>query len=181
MEGMMGNYYDQIPGEVQDHLRDIIKTSGLVNNDESLEQMAEAWIEKKNAFEKEIESAGMEEVDSLSKDDTRGALVMTYSGSLVNIGPVVDEKRKSQYTSIGLRMDVPDAAEAENSLLVKDLSIDEEVEFKNGPVKKTSAAYKIAVYNDSLKPEDQEKVITKATMILTKNFTDINKTYISEA
>ncbi|HOO71319.1 MAG TPA: hypothetical protein PK926_06115 [Spirochaetota bacterium] len=177
----MGEYLNQIPETVQEHLRDIVKISGLDNSDESLERMAEAWIEKKNAFEKEIDSAGMDEVDYLEKDDNRGALVMTYSGSLVNIGPVVGEKRKTSYTSIGLRKDVPDAAEEDASSLSSDVLIDEEVQFEKGPVRKTSAVYKIAVYNDSLEADDQEKVLTRATLALTKDFIDINKTCISNA
>lgn len=176
----MGEFFDQIPAEVQSHLKDIIQTSGMPDNEESLELMSESWIEKKNAFEREIESAGMEEIDYLERDDTRGALVMTYSGSLINIGPIIDESRKAQYSSIGLRHDVPDMAEDEDSTLKSDINIDEVIEFDKGPVKSTSAVFKIAVCKDIVDLEEQEEAISNATMILTKEFTDINKTYIGE-
>lgn len=176
----MGEFYNQIPTEVQSHLKDIIQTSGLTNSDESLEIMAEAWVEKKKAFEREIESIGMEEIDYLEKDDNRGALIMTYSGSLVNIGPITDGKRKAQYSSIGLRHDVPDLAENDESMLRSDVSLDEVIEFERGPVRSTSAAYKIAVCKDILDAGEQEETIGSATLILTKEFTDINKTLIDK-
>jgi hypothetical protein len=176
----MGEFYNQIPAEVQSHLKDIIQTSGLPDTEESLEQLSEAWVEKKKAFEREIESIGMEEIDYLEKDDTRGALIMTYSGSLVNIGPINDGKRKAQYSSIGLRHDVPDMAENESSVLNNDINLDEAVEFKKGPVRSTSAAFKIAVCKDILDAGEQEETIGNATLILTKEFTDINKTVIDK-
>jgi len=176
----MGEFYNQIPVEVQSHLKDIIQSSGLPNSDESLEMMSEAWIEKKNAFEREIESIGMEEIDFLEKDDSRGALIMTYSGSLINIGPVSDGKRKAQYSSIGLRGDVPDMAENDESKLHSDITLDDVIEFERGPVRSTSAVFKIAVCKDMLDAEEQEETISNATLILTREFTDINKTLIGD-
>ncbi|MCP4091758.1 MAG: hypothetical protein GY746_18490 [Gammaproteobacteria bacterium] len=142
--------------------------------------MSEAWLEKNDAFEQEIDSHDMEEVEGLLKDDARGALVMTYSGSLINIGPVVEDKRKVEYNSIGIRGDVPNAAEDDSSILGNDIDVNSEVEFEAGPVSTTSAAYKVAVCKDDLSIDEQEEALSNATMILTNKFADINKTLILE-
>ena len=176
----MGEFFDQIPDDIQHHIRDITESSGLENNEESLEMMAKAWIEKKEFFEERIESLDMEELDSLEKDDERGALVLTYSGSLVNVGPQVDDVRKVEYTSISLRGDVPDTAKGDEAKLAADINIDEGMEFEAGPVKSTSSILKIAVCKGDLSAEEQEEKLTNATMILSDEFIKINKTVISE-
>ncbi|MCP4132675.1 MAG: hypothetical protein GY754_17045, partial [bacterium] len=76
----MGEFFNQIPESIKPHIKDITKSSGLDSTDDALELMSEAWLEKNDAFEQEIDSHDMEEVEGLLKDDARGALVMTYSG-----------------------------------------------------------------------------------------------------
>ena len=176
----MGEFFDQVPLTVKEHIKDITRTSGLPNDDDSLELMAESWLGKMEAFDREAESHNMEVVACLDKDEERGGIVMTYSGSLINIGPLVDGKRTVEYQSIGLRSDVPDSAEHNSSVLAHDVDVDKEVDFSEGPVASTSAAFKIALCNDDLSIEDQEEVLSNATMILSKEFADINKTLIME-
>jgi len=175
----MSEHFNQIPQNIQEHIRDILITSGLPNTPESLDLMSEAWLRKKDAFESEIEKLGMEEVDMLGKDDFHGVLVLTYSGSLINIGPLIENSRRVEYASIGLRQDVPETARDDNAMLACDVFIDEEIEFEKGPIKMTSAAYKIALCKDPVNPDQESKALSKATMILSNKFTDINKTVIS--
>ena len=175
----MSEYFEQIPQNIQEHIKDILKTSGLPDTPESLDAMSEAWLKKKEAFETEIEKLEMEEVDMLAVDDTHGALVLTYSGSLVNIGPLSESGREGEYASIGLRHDVPETAAEDSSILAGDVLVDEEIEFDKGPVKMTSAAYKIALCKNPGNLKQETKSLSKATMILTNKFTDINKTVIS--
>ncbi len=175
----MGEHFEQIPQNIQGHIKDILKTSGLPETEESLDVMSEAWLKKKEAFETEIEKLEMEEVDMLARDDTHGALVLTYSGSLVNIGPLSESGRKVEYVSIGIRQDVPESAEEDNSMLAGDVFKDEEVEFDKGPVQVTSAAYKIALCKNPKNAKQETKSLSKATMILSNKFSDINKTVIS--
>lgn len=174
----MGEYLEQIPTTVREHLQGITRAAGLPKTDESVELMAEAWLGKKEAFEREIEDQQMEEVDSLDRDDERGAIVMTYSGSLINIGPVVGDARNVEYASIGIRTDVPNAAEHDAAVLGGDLEKDQEVRFDEGPVASTSAIFKIAVCQDDLSAEDQEEALSNITMALTREFADINKTLV---
>ena len=90
----MGEYLDQIPAEVQDHIRQITKASGLPDNEDSVEMIAKGWLEKKELFEDQLTEMNMAEVQELDQDEEQGCLDMTYSGSLLNIGPVIGEGRR---------------------------------------------------------------------------------------
>jgi len=171
----MGEYLDQIPVQIRDHIRQITKSSGLPDVEESIEMIARGWLEKKGLFEAQVQSLGMEEVDELAGDEERGALVMTFSGSLLNIGPLREEGRNVQYASIGLRQDVPETAEREGSRLSAELRCGEPARFSPGPIASSSPVFKIAVTSAELGVEEQEQVITKATQILTQEFVDVNR------
>jgi len=172
----MGEYLDQIPENVRDHVTRLVKTAGLPDSEESVEAIAKGWLEKKQGFEEQVASRGMEEVDYLDKDDDRGCLVMTYSGSLLNVGPLVDDVRKAEYTSIGVRRDVPEAASKENSRLASDVRADEEVLFSSGPIKQSSPVFKIAVPKEELAAEEQEELLSQVTQVLAEEFVAVNKT-----
>ena len=120
----------------------------------------------------------MEELDSFEKEDERGAIALTYSGSIVNIGPLVDEVRNVEYTSIGLRSDVPDSADNDASKLAGDVKIDDNIDFEVGPVKSTSPIFKIAVCKGDLSAEEQEEALKETTIALSDEFAKINSTII---
>ena len=119
----MGEYIDQVPVEVQDHIRQITKTSGLPDTEDAVDLIAQGWLEKKHRFEKILARMELEEIETLPKADQRGCLVMTYSGSLLNIGPLRDQGRVAQYASIGLRKDVPETAVNIGSELAADVIV----------------------------------------------------------
>jgi hypothetical protein len=178
LEEGMSNNFSQLPSDVQKHVSEITRSSGLPDTDESKELMAEAWLAKKEAFEREIESLEMEEVDLFESDDDRGALVMTYSGSLLNVGPSNETGRSVEYTSIGLRSDVPDSLEIDAAELKSDVTIGNEASFKDGPLSRTSKILKIAVFNEEMNPEEEQEALDAATMVLTQEFAEINKTVV---
>jgi hypothetical protein len=171
----MGEYFEQIPVEIQGHVRQITKTSGLPDTEESVELIAQGWLEKKERFEKLIARMSMEGVDLLEKTDQRGCLAMTYSGSLLNIGPLREQGRTVQYASIGLRQDVPELAAEEGAELGADVVEGAPVAFIRGPIKSSSPVFTIAVTSEDMDLEEQERQITKATQILTKQFVEVNK------
>jgi len=171
----MGEYLDQIPAEIRDHIRQITKSSGLPDVEESVEMIAKGWLDKKALFEDQVQSMSMEELEELPRDDERGCLVMTFSGSLLNVGPLREEGRNVQYASIGLRQDVPETADREGSRLAGDVRSGEPVRFSPGPISSSSPVFKIAVTTGDLGVEEQEQVITKATQILTAGFVDVNR------
>lgn len=173
----MGDVLNQLPEEIQSHIKNIASLSGLPETDESYEKIAAGWLEKQRLFETEIAERGMVEIDSFDRDNEKGGVALTYSGSLLLVGPVIESKRKSSYNSIGMRKDVPDSIIQENSELADDVYLNEPITFDNGPVKKTSPIYKFAVCQDE-SPEEQEKNIAEATLVLTKGFVDVNKALV---
>jgi hypothetical protein len=175
----MGVYLDQVPEVVQDHIRSITKTSGLPDTDESVETIAHAWIEKKKLFEQRLDEHEMSEVDEYSIDEARGAVVLTYSGSLITIGPGGEGTRAVEYTSIGLREDVPERASTDNTNLSEDITVDSPAKFTNGPIQKSSAVYSIAISPEDLSPDEEDELLTEVTQVLAEDFVEVNKTIVS--
>jgi hypothetical protein len=176
----MGEYLDQVPETVKDHLVKLVKTAGLPDDEESVERISQAWLEKKETFERRIAQFNMEETDEFEKDDENAVLMMTYSGSILSIGPVMDGVRNVEYSSIGIRKDVPESAVDETSTLARDIEIDDEVVFEKGPIRKSSPIYKIALFTEELDSEEQEEKLSDATQMLTEDFVQVNKTVIVE-
>lgn len=176
----MGEQYQAVAEQVRDHLQSLVKTAGLEEGDESLEILAEGWLEKQSAFHEQTKANEMEETDVLELEDGRGALVMTYSGSLLTIGPETDEGRTVEYASIGLRHDVPEFVRKEGSVLAGDVTKDAPVEFETGPIQKSSAVYAIAVAKEDLNSEDEEELLGQVTMMVAADFAEVNKTIVAE-
>jgi len=174
----MGEYFSQLPPKIQTHVAEITKSSGLPEGESSLELIARAWIEKRNMFEEQVRSLHMEEVDRFPKEDPRGALMLTYSGSLLSMGPLTAGKKSIEYASIGLRKDVPDSLHRENATPASDIRIDQVLAFEEGPIKQSSPILVIAVCSPDVGIEEQEKRIREATIFLTNGFVKINRTYI---
>ena len=176
----MGEFFDQLPDEVRDHIRSITKTSGLPQGEDSVDLMAQGWLEKKKVFEEKIEELGMEEVDEFPQDSLGGALVLTYSGSLLTVGPLIGGVRTIEYISLGIRQDVPESAVKDGAALDGDIVLDEAAVMSVGPVKKTSSVFKIAVTTEKLTPDEEAERLIEATQILTEEFVEVNKTLIME-
>jgi nucleoid DNA-binding protein len=121
----------------------------------------------------------MKETDTLPENDPRGALLLTYSGSLVSIGTLQEKGRWAEYASIGLRKDVPDVMTSKKAVLRGGMSINRPVEFLEGPIKKSSPILTIVVLGEEVPPEEQEKRIREATTFLTNGFVRINRTMLS--
>ena len=176
----MGENYDRLSDKIQSHLKQIIKTSGLPDTEDALDLMAKGWLGKEQAFEEQVTNRNMEVVDSVSKDEELGFVVMTYSGSLLTFGPGDEGGRSAEYVSIGMRQDVPDTAKKEESILAEDVQVDDVVSFESGPIKQSSAVFKIAVVQEDLEPEEQNELLAEVTQVLTEDFLEVNKTTMAE-
>jgi len=174
----LGKIYDSLDGKIQEHLRFILKSSGMEEGEQSLEVLAASWKEKEASFTKQISRMDMEETDLISSDEECGFMVLTYSGSLVGSGPVIEGGRTVLYVSVGMRKDVPEKAEKAGSILKTDIKIGESVEFSKGPIKQSSPAYRIARISNKVAIEDQTEQISEATLIIAEEFIDVNKTII---
>jgi hypothetical protein len=175
----MGSNFDSLDDFIREHVRQMVKPSGLEPGEGSLEALATSWLEKKKAFEETVAKNGMEEVQLFPAGEERGALIMTYSGSLLNIGPLVAGARRCEYAPIGLRKDVPESAVEEASLLEGDVEADSVAKFERGPVRKTSPILKIARFTAKYAPEVEETRLAEVTQILTSDFVEVNKTVVA--
>jgi hypothetical protein len=176
----MSDESEQISQKIRDHLKQLVKTAGLPDTEESQQQLEQGWREKLEAFDKEVAERRMEAIEDYPADDPRGALMMTYSGSLISIGPLGEEGRAVEYRSIGIRADVPETARSGETELSDDAAIDEGVAFTNGPIQKSSPIFKIAVISEDVDEEEQEEMLSEVTQILTDDFVEVNKTIIQE-
>jgi len=175
----MGSNFDSLDDFIREHIRQMVKPSGLSEGEESLEALATAWLEKKKAFEETVAGSEMEEVQLFAAEEEHGALVMTYSGSLLNIGPLVGGERHCEYAPIGLRKDVPESAVEETSELEGDVETDSVAKFKKGPVRKTSPILKIARFTKKYAPDVEETKLADITQVLTGDFVEVNKTVVA--
>jgi hypothetical protein len=164
-----------IPENILKHLQYVATSFGLGQDEETIQMLADSWSEKLEAFEHKMIELGMDEVASYATDDERAALALTYSGSLLSIGPLVDGARKVDYTSIGLRKDVPESAADENCTLKYAMEVEKSAEFEGSSIKKTSLIYKIVVAPDSLNAEEQEDLIDEAKTVIIDTFVDMNQ------
>ncbi|MDA3955368.1 hypothetical protein, partial [Oceanispirochaeta sp.] len=136
--------------------------------------LEKCWAEKMDVFDQEMIELGMDEVGDFEPLDERGALFLTYSGSLLSLSPLVDGEREVMYTSIGLRKDVPDSLKIEHANISETAQLGRSLEFKQGPLKQTSPLYKIVVTPLSLDKEDQTCLIEDALTVITEKFVDMN-------
>jgi hypothetical protein len=90
----------------------------------------------------------------------------------------VDGSRRCEYSSIGLRKDVPQTAVDEASQLESAIESDSVAAFKKGPVRKTSPVLKIARFKKKLAPEAEEAKLSEVTQILADGFVEVNKTVV---
>ncbi len=164
-----------IPRQIQNHLESVITTFGLENNDETMDRLKAGWLEKEEAFNREMANIGMDEIESFQTYDEHGVLALTYSGSLISIGPLVEGERKVDYTSIGIRRDVPEAITKEGTQLAEDMAVDRSVVFDGGPIQKTSPVYKIVACPENLNSDEQTDLIQQATTMVIETFADINQ------
>ena len=176
----MGEFMSRVPERLRPHLNKITGTSGLPDSEESRELMARAWLEKVELFEQQIRALDMSEVQALEPGDPRGALLLTYSASLITLAPLRQEARRMEYASIQLRRDVPDLAVVEAAMLQGPLAVDRPAAFARGAVRSTSALLKIAVCAPDVNLEEQERRVREATIFLTNGFIKINRTILPQ-
>jgi len=174
----MGEILASLPAQIQTHIKAITQSAGLPDNEESYEQLAQGWKSKLELFDEQTQEGGMSSVDRLTQDEAKGCIALTYSGSLILVGPQEDGTRKCGYSSIGMRKDVPEAVIKDDAVLTSDVAVDEVVTFENGPVKSTSAIFKIAMVVAEMTVIEEQEQINAVTVILTEGFVDVNKALV---
>ncbi|MDF1568389.1 MAG: hypothetical protein RQ801_03095 [Spirochaetaceae bacterium] len=175
----MGKIFTNLDTAIQNHLRMIRESSGLPDDDDSLELLARGWREKESAFIEQVGTMGMEAADEAT-DLRRGFLALTQSGSLVAVGPDNNGARRAVYVSIDRRRDVPARAESEDARISGEVAKGKEIIFDKGPVKQSSAVYLLALLPSALALTDQNEKLDEATLALTKEFQAVDETRFDE-
>jgi len=167
--------FNDLPEQIQLHMQSLIKSSNLPDNEDFKTLLADTWDRKCRLFEQQVKILEMEIVSSMKEEDPRGVIVLTYSGSIVSINPKEDT-REVEYSSIHLRSDVPKTISILATDIEGNIEFGKAVEFSAGQLKKTSAAYMIAVCKKNISIEKQKERIREGTIYLTNGFMKINRT-----
>lgn len=176
----MNNSFTLLPAKIQRQIISITKSSSLPFNDDSILKMTLLWLKKEKYFQQELTKFNFVEVDYVEINDKNGAIIMTYSGSLLKISPEINGRRQVKYTSIGLRKDVPDNIIVDNVKLAYDIIKDEPIDFIGGKIKVTSPVYKIGVCKKNASLKKQTDSVDKVTDFIMKNFIELNRQYVDE-
>jgi nucleoid DNA-binding protein len=171
----MGMILAQLPEKIQKHLSGILANTEMPKNDDSLEVLAHNWIEKRDSFNTMIKGLAMHEEGSLAASDKRAVLLLTYSGSLIGLGPVRSDGRWMEYASIKLRANVPDIVTVDKTSVQDTIAVDATANFTEGKIKSTSAIFKIAVCDPVVDLNEQEKRVKEAMIFLTNMFVKLNR------
>ncbi len=171
----MSNTFNTLEPAIQNQLRALSQGGGLPGGNDVLEMLASGWLEKERAFLDQARQMDMQIVEKVA-DKARGFLALTYSGSLLAVGPDEGPSRRAVYVSIDRRRDVPSRAESEDTVLNGRAEVGKEIAFKKGPVKKSSAVYRLAVLPESLALPDQNVRLEEATLTLAREFQTVDKT-----
>lgn len=177
---VMKKKFMRLDKAIQEHLISICKSAGLKCNDKSLEILASEWMAKERVFLEQSQVMGLEGVEACG-DSERGFIALTYSGSLMAIGPESKGSRRAVYVSINRRQDVPSRAEVDNAVLDGAVEVGKEIIFSSGPVQRSSAVYKLAILPKSIRVEEQNTILDEATLTLTSNFQSLNEASIIDA
>ena len=166
--------FSELPDPIQNHLRRLSEDLPSTPEGDVLELLSDIWKKKEDLYVKQAEMIEMERVEEIQKDDPRGLILLTYSGSLVSIGPGKDS-RWAEYSSIHLRTDVPKIIVDESIALAANPKVKMPLEFTGGKLKHTSAIFLIYVCKEGVPEKEQEKRIREATVYLTNGFMKINR------
>ena len=172
---------DKIPADVEEHLRALIKSCGITDNKKNFRRAVESWLAKRGLFDRVIEHGNFKRVQVYPKTEPNACLAMTLSGSLISLGPLVNNGRTVTYASIGMRTDVPEMREELNSELEGNIVLKKNLLFKKGPIKATSTIIDIAIISGNDDVDMQMARLRAANDIIINRFVDINRGFLSSS
>ena len=175
----MSTIVQDIPQLIAVHLQDVAAKFGLEVNAENMALLKQGWLDKQRAFRDLVTERGMESSERMDALDPRGALLLTYSGSLISLSPIKEGCRMVEYTSIGLRQDVPESLSMEESNMAEAAVAGEPLSFRDAPLKQTSPIYQIALCPEALTVKEQEELIDETSTVIIDTFIDVNQDMFS--
>lgn len=180
--------YERLPEEIRRQIDALAEGPETPRLPDIREALAANWEGKFELFESQVRLLEMEEPASLLAGDPRGFLAITYSGSILSVGPASTggppdgppggppAGRWIEYVPIKLRLDVPEIVSGKDAELVGAVKRDASLEFAKGPLKSTSSVYRIAVCAAGVEIAEQERRIREAAIFLTQGFIKMNRT-----
>ncbi len=167
--------FDSLPEEIRHQIQAMSQAPEMPQGNDLRERLAENWTEKFELFKAQTKLLDMTEAASLPASDLRGLIALTYSGSLISLGPRLSTGRWLEYVSISLRSDVPDMVSGQGVHLKDSVSQNEVMQFDKGPIQATSAVYRIALCGQEIGVDEQDRRIREAAIFLTHSFMKINR------
>jgi nucleoid DNA-binding protein len=180
--------YLRLPEEIRAQIDALAEGPDSPRLPDIKEKLAANWQSKFELFESQVKLLGMEMLEKLEEGDTRGFMALTYSGSILSVGPAQEEEssrglpgsRWVEYVPIKLRQDVPEIASGYGAMIVGSALRGSSLRFEGGPVKSTSAVYRIAACPPEVSAEEQDRRIREAAIFLTHSFMKMNRTLSTE-
>ncbi len=173
--------FTDLPNAIQHHLAGLAADLKRQNDPEYMKMLSDVWFRKEELFRQQVRAMKLVFTDEVSNRDTRGMMVLTYSGSILSIGPVfltstnINSSRWIEYSSIKLRTEVPDILIEKNATISAPLFAGKPVLLENSRVKATSPAYMLAVCPEGLNEEEQDKRIRESSVFITAGFMKYNR------
>ena len=172
---MKTEVFDSLPEEIRKQIDAMSKASETPKLPDIRERLAMNWLEKFELFKSQTKLLEMFEEGSLPETVGRGLVALTFSGSLISIGPRIAGERWLEYVSIALRSDVPDIVSSQAVAIKGPVNQKEVLAFERGPIKATSAVYRVALCAPQISVDEQDKRIREAAIFLTHSFMKINR------
>jgi nucleoid DNA-binding protein len=167
--------YARLPEEIRKQIDSLAEEADMKSLPDIRERLAANWESKYELFESQVRLLEMAELPALKAGDPRGFLAITYSGSILSVGPLAPLGRWIEYVPIKLRKDVPEIVSGESAQIDGAVSRDSSLLFLKGPLKSTSSVYRIAACAEGIDPEEQDRRIREAAIFLTHGFIKMNR------
>lgn len=159
------DHYNRLDQKVRNHIQNLMNAENRTS-DVDRELFAKDWIRKETVFLQHAQN--LSEVDRIPTGTISPFLVLTVSGSLLGFSPETTDGRSLIYYSTGTRKTVPTQLVSEGVRLHYPVIKGEPLRLVKGPLKETSAVYRIALFaDDSDKhPEGGKESVRKKTLMI---------------
>lgn len=173
--------FQDLPETIKKHLLGLAAEQNRQDDVEYIQTLTDVWQQKEDLFRAQAKAVKLDLVEEVSNKDTRGMMILSYSGSILCIGPVfltnsnINFSRWIEYSSIKLRTEVPDIIMEKGASLTNPVTVGESVQLEGSKVKATSPAYLIAVCPEGLDEDEQDKRIRESAVFITAGFMKYNQ------
>ena len=168
--------FDELPESIRRHLTSLAEETDITPPEAAIERVTDNWLEKRRLYTEQTEALAMVAETRFAADERRGAMLLTYSGSLISIGPVGDAKRRLEYASIKLRTDVPGLLKGDGVGVAEEIALDHPAVFEGAPLARSSEILAIASFDPQTTAGEQTERLRQAMLFLTNGFVQANQT-----